>query len=224
MKIGIVGITGRIGSLLLKIIPDAEKNGGISSITSSEKLIEVVGSSDVLIDFSTPSCTLNVMAVASTSKVPIISGTTGFSEKDFKRVREFSQIIPLLHSSNFSVCIHLMAIFIDRCANILSDFDFSIIEKHHRRKKDSPSGTALFLAKQTSKNAQIVSLREGNIFGEHTCDFAGENEILSMTHHVFNPEVFATGALACARWIMGKPPGLYSMRDYLESSKEGKNY
>jgi 4-hydroxy-tetrahydrodipicolinate reductase len=216
MKIGIVGITGRIGSLLSKIIPDTEKNGGISSATSSKELIEIVDSSDVLIDFSTPSCTLEVMAVASTRKVPIISGTTGFSERDFERIKEFSRIIPLLHSSNFSVCIHLMATFVGRCANALSDFDFSIIEKHHRRKKDSPSGTALFLAKQTSKNAQIVSLREGNIFGEHTCDFAGENEVLSITHHVLNPKVFATGALECARWIVGKKPGLYSMRDYLE--------
>ncbi|MDR0580813.1 MAG: 4-hydroxy-tetrahydrodipicolinate reductase [Holosporaceae bacterium] len=216
MKIGIIGVTGRIGSLLSKIIPDVEKNGGISSVTSSAELIKIVGSSDVLIDFSTPSCTLNIMAVAATSKVPIVSGTTGFSEGDFKRVREFSQIIPLLHSNNFSVCIHLMADFIGRCASVLPDFDFGVIEKHHRRKKDSPSGTALFLAKQTSKNAQIVSLREGNIFGEHTCDFAGENEILSITHHVFNPEVFAAGALACARWIIRKKPGLYSMRDYLE--------
>jgi 4-hydroxy-tetrahydrodipicolinate reductase len=108
-----------------------------------------------------------------------------------------------------------MATLIKKCADVLADFDFCIIDKHHNRKKDSPSGTALFLAKQVPRQAQIVSLREGNIFGKHSCDFAGENELLTITHEAFNREVFASGALKCARWIVGKNPGLYTMEDYL---------
>ncbi|MDR2724171.1 MAG: 4-hydroxy-tetrahydrodipicolinate reductase [Holosporaceae bacterium] len=216
MKIGIIGITGRMGSVLSKIIPNAEKNGGSSSKTSREELVEIISNSDVLIDFSVPSSLLEAVTVAAKYKVPVISGTTGLSENDFKQIREFSYIIPILHANNFSLGIHLMAVLIKKCADVLTDFDFSIIDKHHNRKKDSPSGTALFLAKQTTQKAQIVSLREGNIFGQHICDFAGENEILSISHEAFNLEVFASGALKCAYWIVKKNPNLYTIADYLK--------
>ena len=216
MKIGIIGISGRMGSILSKMISDDERSGGSSSRTSNDELIKIIGNSDVLIDFSVPSYAMKAITIATNHKIPVVSGTTGFSDKDFEQIKAFSHIIPILHASNFSLGIHLMAILIKKCADVLKDFDFSIIDKHHNRKKDSPSGTALFLAKQISQKAQIVSLREGNIFGKHICDFASENEILSITHEAFNREVFASGALKCAHWIVGKNPGFYTMKDYLE--------
>ncbi|MDR2781452.1 MAG: 4-hydroxy-tetrahydrodipicolinate reductase [Holosporaceae bacterium] len=217
MKIGIVGINGRIGKILSTLIAKEELSGGISSATSPRELENVISESDVLIDFSAPAALHRIIDVAAQYKTPIVSGTTDFSDKDFERIREISRIIPILHSSNFSLGVQLMAILVRKCAQILPDFDFGIIERHHNRKKDAPSGTALFLAQQISKEAQIVSLREGNIFGEHICDFVGEHEMISICHRAFDREVFASGAIKCARWLVGKHPKLYSMQDYLNS-------
>ncbi|MDR1983021.1 MAG: 4-hydroxy-tetrahydrodipicolinate reductase [Holosporaceae bacterium] len=223
MKIGIIGITGRIGKILAAMIPNEEYSGGTCSKTPPQELVKIIGRSNVLIDFSTPSSTMEAITLAAEHKIPIVSGTTDLSENDFRQIKKLSQIIPILHASNFSLGIQLMAILVKKCSRLLSDFDFSIIDRHHRYKKDSPSGTALFLAQQTSKKAQIVSLREGNIFGEHICDFVGENEMLSLTHRVFNREVFAYGAIKCAKWIVKKEPKLYSMQDYLEAAIHEQN-
>ncbi|MDR1334512.1 MAG: 4-hydroxy-tetrahydrodipicolinate reductase [Holosporaceae bacterium] len=216
MKIGIVGISGRMGKILEALIPEEERGGGISSATSPDELVEIVKFSDVLVDFSTPAAALEAIDVAAQHKIPIVSGTTGFSNEEFQKFIKNADKIPLLHANNFSLGIQLMALLIRKCSETFPDFDFSIMDKHHNRKKDAPSGTALFLAQQASSKAQIASLREGNIFGEHTCDFVGEHEMLSISHRAFDREIFAAGALKCARWIYQKPPRLYSMQDYLD--------
>jgi 4-hydroxy-tetrahydrodipicolinate reductase len=190
--------------------------GGVSRQTTPEEWENIAKNSDVLVDFSSPEAALKAARIAARRKIPLVSGTTNFSEDDFACFREESRNIPLLHSSNFSVCLHLMAILLKKCDNVLRDFDFSITELHHRHKKDAPSGTALFLAKQISKPAQIVSLRSGGVCGDHVCDFIGENEMLSLSHRAFNRNIFALGALNCARWLRGKNPGFYSMADYLQ--------
>jgi 4-hydroxy-tetrahydrodipicolinate reductase len=217
MKIGIIGITGRMGKILSLMIPNEECSGGSCGKTSFQELVKIIGDSDVLIDFSAPASLMKVVPLAAKYKIPVVSGTTGLSEDNFKQIEELSKTIPILCASNFSLGVQLMAMLVKTCSQLLPDFDFSIIDKHHRHKKDTPSGTAIFLAEQASnKKAQIVSLREGNIFGEHICDFVGENEMLSLSHCVFNRNVFAHGALKCAKWIIGKKPKLYSMRDYMK--------
>jgi 4-hydroxy-tetrahydrodipicolinate reductase len=218
MKIGIIGITGRMGNTTSELLSDDERSGGSSSKTSRDELMKIIENSDVLVDFSTPCATLEAIELAAQLGTPVVSGTTWLSEKNLEQIREFSKTIPILHASNFSLGIHLMAAMIKKCAAALPDFDFAIIDKHHNRKKDAPSGTALFLAEQVSKKAQIVSLREGNVFGEHICDFAGENEMISISHQVFSRKVFAIGALRCARWIVGRSPKLYSMQDYIDDA------
>jgi 4-hydroxy-tetrahydrodipicolinate reductase len=218
MKIGIIGITGRMGNMMSELLSDDERSGGSSSKTSRDELMQIIENSDALVDFSTPCSTLKAIEFAAQRRTPVVSGTTGLSEKNQEQIKEFSKVIPILHASNFSFGVHLMAAMIKKCAAALPDFDFAIIDKHHNRKKDAPSGTALFLAKQVSKKAQIVSLREGNIFGEHICDFAGENEMISISHQVFNRKIFAIGALKCARWIVDKSPKLYSMQDYIDDA------
>jgi 4-hydroxy-tetrahydrodipicolinate reductase len=217
MKICIIGITGRMGKVLSSLIPAAEL-GGASSKTSDSELEALIESVDVLIDFSTPAAALKAIGRASIFKKPIVSGTTGLSKDDFESLEKFSKSIPILRASNFSLSVHLAAAFLKKCSSILTGFDFCITEKHHRGKKDIPSGTALFLAEQVSSEVQIVSLRAGNSFGEHICEFAGENETLSISHQALNRNVFAEGALKCARWIIGKDPRLYSMQDYLDDS------
>ena len=217
MKIGVLGITGRIGTILSKMIPAGELSGGISSKTSEEEIVNIVKNSDVLIDFSTPKAMLKVLPIAKQFGIPIVTGTTGFSEEEFAEIEKCAKYIPILHANNFSVCVQLMAMLLKKCSEVLTDFDFSIIDKHHKRKKDAPSGTALFLAKQVSSKAQIVSIRSGNICGDHICDFSGENEMLTISHRAFNRNIFASGALDCAKWIIGKEARLYTMADFLQS-------
>jgi 4-hydroxy-tetrahydrodipicolinate reductase len=195
---------------------DDKLAGGISTKTTLPELEKILNNSDILIDFSTPKAILGTLEIACKHNVAIVSGTTGFSKDDFEKIKEFSNSIPILHASNFSVCVHLMAVLLKKCEKVLHDFDFNIIDMHHSRKKDAPSGTALYLAERIEKKAQIVSIRSGNICGDHVCNFVGENEMLSISHRVFNKNLFAAGALNCARWIMGKKPKLYTMRDYLE--------
>ncbi|MDR2067752.1 MAG: 4-hydroxy-tetrahydrodipicolinate reductase [Holosporaceae bacterium] len=217
MKVGIIGISGRMGAALSQATLKSDALvGGVSSVTTPEEWESVVKNSDVLADFSVPEAALRAAEMARKYKIPLVSGTTNFSENNFARFREYSRDIPLLHSSNFSVCVHLMAVLLKKCEKILQDFDFSITERHNRRKKDAPSGTALFLAKQIDKPAQTVSIRSGGICGDHVCDFIGENEMLTISHRAFNRDIFAAGALNCARWLRGKNPGFYSMNDYLK--------
>lgn len=217
MKIGILGITGRIGTILSKMIAIEDFTGGISSKSTDAEIENVVKNSDVLVDFSSPKATLKILPFAKKFKAPLVTGTTGFSENEFEELKSYAKYIPILHANNFSVCVQLMAMLLKKCSEVLTDFDFSIIDKHHKKKKDAPSGTALFLAKQVSSKAQIVSIRSGNICGDHICDFSGENEMLTISHRAFNRNIFASGALDCAKWIVGKEPRMYTMADFLQS-------
>ncbi|MDR3187499.1 MAG: 4-hydroxy-tetrahydrodipicolinate reductase [Holosporaceae bacterium] len=221
MRVGVIGISGRMGTMLSQIVSENDALvGGVSSRTTPDEWEDIAKNSDVLIDFSVPEVALKAAEVACRHKIPLVSGTTNFSEDDFARFQKYSSDIQLLHSNNFSVCVHLMATLLKKCEKVLQDFDFSITELHHCRKKDAPSGTALFLAKQMDKSAQIVSIRSGDICGDHVCDFIGENEMLTISHRAFNRNIFAVGALNCARWLCGKNHGFYSMSDYLKEKMD----
>jgi 4-hydroxy-tetrahydrodipicolinate reductase len=220
VNVGIIGITGKVGTILVNLMENDDGfalSGGVSSKNIREDLENIVKRSDVIVDFSCPAATLAAVEIAVRYTVPFVSGTTGLSSDDFRQLQRCSQQIPVLHAANFSIGIQLIADFIGRCAGVLKDFDFSILDKHHRYKKDAPSGTALFLAQQyekiTRKSPQIVSLRSGNIFGEHICDFCGEDEIITIAHSALNRKVFAIGALRCAAWIRKKKPGFYAISD-----------
>ncbi|MCR5224661.1 MAG: 4-hydroxy-tetrahydrodipicolinate reductase [Alphaproteobacteria bacterium] len=217
MRTGVIGITGRIGTILSKMIATEDFAGGVSSKTTDVEIENIVKNSDVLVDFSAPKATLKILPFAKKYNVPLVTGTTGFSEDEFEELKSYAKHISILHANNFSVCVQLMAMLLRKCSEVLMDFDFSIVDKHHKRKKDAPSGTALFLAKQVTSKAQIVSIRSGNICGDHICDFSGENEMLTISHRAFNRNIFASGALDCAKWIIGKNAGLYTMEDFLRS-------
>lgn len=216
MKIGIIGITGRVGYELTQLIPEENLAGGISSRTTAEGAEKIVKNSDVIIDFSRPAATLNALAVAAAYGVPFVSGTTGFTSGEFNQICEFSQNTPVLYASNFSLGIQMIAKMLRQCSQIFADFDFSIIERHHVHKKDAPSGTALFLEKQVLQKKQIVSIRAGNLCGEHICTFTGADEEVSIIHRAFNRTIFAKGAVACAEWLVGKPAKMYTAEDFLE--------
>lgn len=220
MKVGIIGISGRMGSELVKLIPEEGLSGGVSTKTSLDEIDDVVKNSDVVIDFSRPMATLQALAIAGKYGRPFVSGTTGFIPDEFSRLIDLSKKTPVLHASNFSLGIQFIARILRQGAQVFQNFDFSIIERHHKHKKDSPSGTALFLAKQVTQKKQIAAVRVGNIYGEHICSFTGDDEEITISHKAFDRVIFAKGALACAEWIIGKPAKLYTAEDFLRDKLE----
>ncbi len=191
---------------------------------------------DVVIDFSHPSLLAALLAMCTDLSLPVVVATTGLSPEHVRMVDEAAAAIPILRSANLSLGINLMKSLSVRAARLLAeDFDIEIVEAHHRRKLDAPSGTALLLADairdslggdipyvldrhaerrpRDRREIGIQAVRGGGIVGEHTVMFAGEEEILEIRHAALTRDVFARGALQAARFLAGKPAGLYSMDD-----------
>ena len=219
MKIGIIGISGRMGKEVVNLLDPSEACGGVSRKNSDSEIENIIKSSSVVIDFSSPESALKAARFCGKYRVPFVTGTTGFSEKDFEQLKTLSADTAILHSGNFSIGIALMARLIGESEEILKDFDISIIDRHHNKKKDQPSGTALLLAAQLKKTPQIVSLRVGGIPGDHICGFTSDDEELIISHRAFNRKIFADGAIKCARWLISQKSGFYSLKDYLDARK-----
>ena len=199
---------------------------------------------DVIIDFSTPKATFLALDYAIQNLVPIVVATTGFSDDEESRIKEYSEAIPIFKSSNMSQGIHIFSNIASKLAKKLNDanqnIDIEIIEKHHRNKIDTPSGTALMIAndinkalnnkyeyvfdksikntksnkKQKSYNEIVFSsIRGGNLVGEHTVIFLGENESIELTHTAYSRSIYIEGSLKAAEFIISKKNGLYSMED-----------
>jgi 4-hydroxy-tetrahydrodipicolinate reductase len=202
---------------------------------------------DVIIDFTFPEVTLLTSEYASRSGKPMVIGTTGFSAEQKGRTASFASKIPLVMSPNMSIGVNVLFKIVGLAASLLDEgYDAEIVESHHRLKKDAPSGTALALAQVIAKargveldrcaryerhgsigqrptgEIGIQTVRAGDIVGEHVVMFAGGSERIEITHRAHSRENFARGALAAARWVMGKQPGLYSMMDVLGISNEGR--
>lgn len=222
IKVGVIGITGRMGiatHVLLSSDSSVEFVGGISSHSDLSDIDNIFNESDVLIDFSTREASLIAASLARKFKKPLIIGTTGFSDLDLQVLRDASLDAAILHSDNFSISAQLLAIFSQKASGILTDFDATIIEGHRKQKRDTPSGTAKYIAKNLNKDPQILSIRAGTLAGEHTVRFIGEDEEFILSHRAFNRNVYARGAIKCAKWIVDKIPNFYSMVDYLNDQK-----
>ena len=190
---------------------------------------------DVIIDFSIPVATFEILKYAKKTKTPIVIATTGFTQEQLEEIEKASKEIPIFRSANMSLDINLMANIISQIAKILTDADIEIVETHHNRKIDSPSGTAILLAdaindvlenkksynfermqkrEPRSKNEiGFSSIRGGNIVGEHSVKFFGENETLEITHTAYSRQVFAEGAIKAAKYLVNQKPGLYNMKN-----------
>lgn len=193
---------------------------------------------DVWIDFTTPASTL--AALAATPARAAIVGTTGFTADEEAELGEIAKRIALVRSGNFSLGVNLLAALVKQAASKLgSEWDIEILEAHHRRKIDAPSGTALLLGDAAAEGRDatlkdirlpprdgvtgarpeggigFAVIRGGGIVGRHDVIFAAERELLNLSHQASDRAVFADGALVAARWVAGKPPGLYAMRDVL---------
>ncbi len=193
---------------------------------------------DVIIDFSVPVATLSMLPFAKVHHIPVVIATTGFSEEQQQQINAYAKDIPIFQSSNMSFEIHLMTKVLKMVSLALADSaDIEIIETHHNRKIDAPSGTALMLAnsinkvlqnrytydfdrmQKTEKRSQneigFSSIRGGNIVGEHTVQFLSQNETFEITHKAYSRKVFADGSLKAAQFLKNKPNGLYSMDDLI---------
>lgn len=220
----IAGITGRMGKELQMIAQSESVKvlGGLSRSNPSLKaMIAAVARPQAVIDFSLPGATTALLYECRELKIPLVSGVTGYSPDQLAELKAASREIPVLHSSNMSLGIQMLAKALDALKSA-DGFDLMIEEVHHRHKKDRPSGTALLLRDELRERtgrepAEIVSLRGGGVIGDHRVMAMSESEVLTFQHTALNRTVFARGACRAARWLVGQGPGLYSLRDVLES-------
>ena len=198
-------------------------------------LNDITSKPDVIIDFSIPEASFKILEYAKKNKIPTVIATTGFSEKDLEKVREYGNYIPVFQSYNMSYTVSVMSKIVSELAQKLENADIEIVETHHRRKIDSPSGTAILLAnsinealdgkmdyeynrhskRESRKNNEIGihSIRGGTESGKHSVIFFGEDESLEITHNVTSRAVFAEGAIKAAKFLVHKDKGLYTMKD-----------
>lgn len=217
MKCFICGITGKIGKMLLSVnVPEIDIVGGMDSKGFYDAdLIPIQNPPkfEVIIDFSHRSALNKVLSLAVNAKTPLLSATTGLDENDLSALQDAAKTIPILQISNTSRGISALKKILPQLNDSLSDWDCSIIEKHHKEKKDAPSGTAISLAQSLGGDngaTQIHSIRGGTLCGEHEIIFIGEDEEIKITHIAYNRKIFAIGALNAAKKLINLSNGLYT--------------
>ncbi|MDC3021412.1 4-hydroxy-tetrahydrodipicolinate reductase [Pelagibacteraceae bacterium] len=252
INLSITGCLGRMGQQLIKSAKES-KNFKIVSVTENKKINKKVSglrpvlnseyaflNTNVIIDFTIPKCTLDVLKIASKLKKKVVIGTTGFSKKEEKLIKKYSKKIPILKAGNMSLGVNLLVYLTEIASRSLNDnFLTKVFEIHHKHKKDYPSGTALMLGKGIaagknkefnrmvgkkylnkksfpfSKKINFNSLRKGQVVGEHEVKFSSGKEVITLNHESFDRALYSKGALTAAKWLMNKKPGLYSMRNVL---------
>jgi len=255
INLAITGCMGRMGQQLIKS-SKSNNNFKLVSLTENIKINKKFNGikpepnteiafekTDIIIDFTIPKCTIEVLKIASKLKKRVVIGTTGFTQKEDKIIKNYSKKIPILKAGNMSLGVNLLMYLTEIASKSLGDNYLSkIFEIHHKHKKDYPSGTALMLGKGIAdgknkdlynlmgkkflnkknfpygKKINFNSIRKGEIIGEHEVKFSSGKEIITLNHEAFDRTLYSDGALTAAKWLMKKKPGLYSMRDLLNFS------
>jgi len=252
INLAITGCLGRMGHQLIistksnksfKLVALTENkiiNKKIAGIKLDLNRAEAFKEVDVIIDFTIPKCTLEILEIASKMKKRVVIGTTGFTQKEENLIKNYSKKIPILKAGNMSLGINLLMHLTEIASGSLGDNYLSkVFEIHHKHKKDYPSGTALMLGKGIAdgKNKNLYSLigkkflnkksfpfgkkinfnsvRKGKIIGEHEVTFSSGKETITLNHEAFDRALYSDGALTAAKWLINKRSGLYSMRDLL---------
>ena len=252
INLAVTGCMGRMGRQII-MSSEKDKNFKLVSITEGKKLNKKINGikidlnteeafkrSNLIIDFTVPKCTFQVLRIASKLKKRIVIGTTGFSKKEENLIKKYSKKIPILKAGNMSLGINLLMYLTEIASGSLGkDFLSKVYEVHHKHKKDYPSGTALMLGRGIAtgkakdfykmigkkylnkknfpyaKKINFNSVRTGEIIGEHEVKFSSGKEIITLNHEAFDRTLYSEGALTAAKWLMNKKPGLYSMRDLM---------
>ena len=250
-----LAITGSLGRMGQQLVKSSKKNRNFKLVTLTENVLvnkkingiklelnteKAFKKTDVIIDFTIPSCTLQVLKIARRLKKRIVIGTTGFNKNEENLIKKYSKKIPILKAGNMSLGINLLVYLTEIASRSLGeDFSSKIFEIHHKHKKDYPSGTALMLGKGIavgknknfynllgkkylntktfpySKKINFNSVRKGEIIGEHEVKFSSGKEVITLNHEAFDRALYSEGALTAAKWLINKKPGLYSMRDLM---------
>tara|TARA_A100001011_G_C14181131_1_gene786946 strand:+ start:120 stop:896 length:777 start_codon:yes stop_codon:yes gene_type:complete len=252
INLAITGCLGKMGQQLIqssknskdfKLVSLTENRGlskRISGIIIELNTAKAFKKANVIIDFTVPKCTFQVLKIASKLNKRVVIGTTGFSRREENIIKKFSRKIPILKAGNMSLGVNLLMYLTEIASKSLSDnFLSKIFEVHHKNKKDYPSGTALMLGKGIAdgknknfynligkkylnkkifpygKKINFNSIRKGSVIGEHEVKFSSGKEIITLNHESFDRALYSEGALTASKWLMKKKPGLYSMRDLL---------
>ncbi len=252
INLAISGCLGRMGKQLIKS-SKSNKNFKLVALTENKIINKKIAGikldlntdqafekANVIIDFTVPKCTFDVLRIASKLKKSVVIGTTGFTQKEEDLIKKYSKKIPILKAGNMSLGVNLLMYLTEIASKALNEEYLSkVFEVHHKHKKDYPSGTALMLGRgiANGKNKNLYSLigkkflnkksfpygkkinfnsiRKGEIIGEHEVTFSSGKEIIKLNHEAFDRALYSDGALTAAKWIINKKPGLYSMRDLL---------
>tara|TARA_B110001450_G_scaffold57786_1_gene54415 strand:+ start:213 stop:989 length:777 start_codon:yes stop_codon:yes gene_type:complete len=252
INLAISGCLGRMGQQLIKS-SKVNKNFKLVALTENRPINKKISGinlelntelafqkTDVIVDFTVPKCTLEILKIATRLKKRVVIGTTGFNKKDENLIKKFSKKIPILKAGNMSLGVNLLMYLTEIASKSLNEEYLSkIFEVHHKYKKDYPSGTALmlgqgiadgknknfynligrkFLNKRSipyGKKINFNSIRKSQIIGEHEVAFSSGKEIIKLNHEAFDRALYSDGALTAAKWLINKKPGLYSMRDLL---------
>ena len=252
INLSITGCMGRMGQQLIKsskknrnfkLISLTESrliNKKIAGLKPSRNSVDAFKKSNVIIDFTIPKCTLEILKIASKLKKRVVIGTTGFTKKEESLIKNFSRKIPILKAGNMSLGVNLLIYLTEIASKSLgSNFLSKIYEVHHKHKIDYPSGTALMLGRGIAdgknknfynligkkylnkksfpyaKKINFNSIRKSEVIGEHEVRFSSGKEVIKLNHESFDRALYSEGALTAATWLMSKKAGLYSMRDLL---------
>lgn len=245
LRVIISGYSGSMGKVLtkcanedseLEIVCGASKDDLDVPFKTYQKMSDVEELADVIIDFSHHSTIDDTLSYAIKTKTPIVIATTGFNEEELEKIKKASNIIPIFHSSNMSLGVNVLIKLVKEAAKSLNGFDIEIIEKHHNKKLDAPSGTAVMIAngvkevlpdseyiygrhgrsdKRSSNEIGIHAIRGGTIVGEHTTIFAGHDEVVEIKHSAQSKDIFAKGAIAAAKFLVKQEAGYYNMNNML---------
>ena len=252
IKLLVTGCMGRMGQQIITSVKK-DQNFKLVALTESKKINKKINgikvdlnsetlfkNADLIIDFTIPRCTFQVLKIATKLKKKVVIGTTGFTKKEENLIKTFSKKIPILKAGNMSLGINLLMYLTEIASSSLGkNFLSKIFEIHHKHKKDYPSGTALMLGKGIAmgknknfynllgkkylnkktfpygKKINFNSVRKGEIIGEHEVKFSSGKEIITLNHEAFDRALYSEGALSAAKWLINKKPGLYSMRNLM---------
>ena len=252
INLAITGCMGRMGQQLIKSSKNFKEfklvaltenriiNKKINGVRPQFNTVDAFNKANVIIDFTVPKCTLQILNIAAKLKKKVVIGTTGFSKKEELFIKKISKKIPILKAGNMSLGVNLLMYLTEITSRSLGkNFLYKIYEVHHNKKKDYPSGTALMLGNGIaigknknfssmigkkylnkknfpySKKINFNSIRKGNVIGEHIVKFSSGKELVTLNHISFDRALYSEGALTASKWLMKKKPGLYSMRDLL---------